>query len=72
MIHDSFAVHASDMDIFSVLLRHSFHYIYTKHDPLAEFLEENKFVLEPEEIPTLPTKGNFDIDNVLESSFFFS
>ena len=72
MIHDSFAVHASDMDVFSVLLRHSFHYIYTKHDPLKEFLEENRLVLKDEDIPDLPIKGDFNIDNVLESSFFFS
>lgn len=72
MVHDSFAVHASDMNVFNQLLRQAFHWIYTTHDPLDEFLQENIFVLPADEIPKLPERGSLDIDQVLESAFFFS
>lgn len=74
-VHDSFGVHACDVDKFSHIIRQAFVDIYENHDVLAEFLETTlPFVSEKlkEEIPPLPSKGTLDLKGILENDFFFS
>jgi DNA-directed RNA polymerase len=74
-VHDSFGVHACDMPMFSTCIRNAFHYMYSEHDVLAEFLESAKKLIPEEQwgdIPAMPSKGTLDIDGVLDSQFFFS
>ena len=75
MVHDSFGVHAADMPLFGKLLRQAFHWMYTEHDVLEEFLKSNLAVIDDEQqvdLPPPPQKGDLDIDEVLQSQFFFS
>ena len=75
MVHDSFGVHAADMPMFGQLLRRAFHFMYSEHDVLDEFLISNLPVIDDEQqvdLPHVPAKGKLDLDEVLESEFFFS
>lgn len=70
LIHDDFAVHARFIDTWHTIIREEFVSMYEQHDILAEFKKQN------EErtgltLPDLPSKGNFDIREVLKSPYFF-
>ena len=76
MIHDSFGVHAADMDYFlHECIKPSFYEMYKDGNVLQKFLEEI-LPLIPEKsrknIPPIPELGNLDISDVLNSEFFFS
>tara|TARA_B110000093_G_scaffold182773_1_gene230362 strand:+ start:113 stop:2617 length:2505 start_codon:yes stop_codon:yes gene_type:complete len=76
MIHDSFGVHAADMDYFlHECIKPAFYEMYKDGDVLQKFLEE-VMPLIPEKsrkkIPTIPSLGDLDISEVLDSEFFFS
>ena len=70
MIHDSYGTTVADAERLFHTVRECFVKMYTKHDVLAEFAEEMK-LLTNEELPELPTKGDFDINNVLKSLYAF-
>ena len=72
MIHDSFGVHAADMEVFGQLVRQSFHFMYTEHDPISEFAQSNRPVIGDNPMPVAPARGNLDLSEVLNSEFFFS
>lgn len=74
MIHDSFAVHAADTDQLNLIIRDEFCDMYS-----VDWLEEFKDGLEAqlpthlfETLPVLPPKGKLDIEEVMNSDFFFS
>lgn len=70
MIHDSFGTHACDTDDFARILREQFIKMYTEHDVLQELkdtLEERYNV----ELPDLPIRGSLDVNEVLNSPYFF-
>jgi DNA-directed RNA polymerase, mitochondrial len=76
MIHDSFGVHAADMDYFlHECIKPSFYEMYKDGGVLQKFLDE-VMPLIPEKsrknIPALPALGDLDISEVLDSEFFFS
>jgi len=76
MIHDSFGVHAADMDYFlHQCIKPSFYDMYKDGNVLQKFLDEI-FPLIPEKsrdkIPPLPDLGDLEISEVLQSEFFFS
>jgi len=74
-VHDSFGVHAADVERFTRIIREQFVQMYEEHDVLAEFLETASPLILPElreEIPTLPPKGSLDLRGILENQFFFS
>ncbi len=74
-VHDSFGVHAADVDLFAQIIRHAFVDMYAASDPLEAFLEANEpFISEElkEEIPEMPPLGNLDLQGILENEFFFS
>ena len=73
-VHDSFGVHAADVEDFSRIIREQFVAMYSE-DVLAGFLESNeRFIAEEfqDEIPVLPPQGNLQLEGVLQNEFFFS
>jgi DNA-directed RNA polymerase len=66
MVHDDFGTHAAFADTLFHTIREEFHAMYSKHDPVEEFR-----LLYPY-LPVPPTRGTLDLDEVLESDFFFS
>jgi DNA-directed RNA polymerase len=76
MIHDSFGVHAADMDYFlHECIKPAFYDMYKDGDVLQKFLDEVTPLI-PEKsrskIPAIPELGSLDISEVLNSEFFFS
>jgi DNA-directed RNA polymerase len=70
MIHDSYGVHASDTELMGRLIRESFVEIY-RTDRLTEFANHAREVL-GDAVPHPPEKGTLDIEQVLESKYFFA
>lgn len=71
MIHDSYGTHAGNAGALALFLREEFVRMYAEVDVLHKF----KCDLEAQtdtDLPELPSKGNLDLNTVLESSFFFS
>lgn len=68
-IHDSYGVHAANMDILAGTLREEFVKIY-REDQIARFIAD---VSDGEEskIPPCPPKGHLNIDDVLDSQYAF-
>lgn len=64
-IHDSFGTHMGDIDKMHEHIRASFVELYKGRNLLAEFLWEVGGTGET------PLRGNFELDNVLSSEFFF-
>jgi DNA-directed RNA polymerase len=71
MVHDSFGVHAADIDLLNRVLREEFVQIYSQ-PVLQNFLNELKEANPDVEFPELPQTGNLDIRQVMESSYFFA
>ena len=69
MIHDSYGTHAHNTPKLAELLRKAFVQIYTDHDVLEDYRKAALEVLD--EVPEPPKRGNLDINQVLESSYFF-
>jgi DNA-directed RNA polymerase len=74
MIHDSFGVHAADMDYFlNECIKPCFYEMYKDGTVLERFFEEIKpLIPEGEDIPPIPKLGELDVSEVLRSEFFFS
>ena len=69
MIHDSFGVHAADMDCFlGKCVKPAFIGMY-KNDVLLHFKDS---IQVPITLPPLPEMGGLDLDGVKDSEFFFS
>lgn len=64
-IHDSFGTHPCDVGDMHVMIREQFVRLYSRPNLLAEFLWEVGGVGEP------PTRGDLNLQDVLESEFFF-
>lgn len=74
-VHDSFGVHACDVERFSRIIREQFVWMYEEHDVLREFLDGALPLIEEalrDDIPDLPKYGTLDLQGVLENEFFFS
>ncbi|MDP3869897.1 DNA-directed RNA polymerase [Phenylobacterium sp.] len=75
MIHDSYATHAGDTEVFFRLIRTSFSRMYSDHDVLASFMADMVRQLTPENLallPPMPVPGNLDLSLVEGSDFFFA
>ena len=72
MIHDSYGTLAADTEVLSQALRVAFVEMYEDHDVLAEFKAEVEGMLSEGELPELPAKGSLELEQVLESDFFFA
>jgi DNA-directed RNA polymerase len=71
MIHDSFGVHACDIDTLNRILREEFVRIYSE-PVLQKFLDEQRAAHPDIDFPNLPQLGNLDIREVLSSPYFFA
>jgi DNA-directed RNA polymerase len=71
MVHDSFGVHACDIDLLNRVLREEFVRIYSE-PILANFLKEQMKAHPDVDLPALPAAGDLDIRQVLSSPYFFA
>lgn len=70
-VHDSFWVHACDVDQMNQILRQQFVELYSM--PILEnLLEEFQTAFPTLEFPPCPPQGNFDVREVLTSTYFFN
>lgn len=70
MIHDSYGVHAADTEKMGSLIREAFVEIY-REDRLEEFANYAREVC-GDDIPKQPPKGSLDIEDVINSKYFFA
>jgi DNA-directed RNA polymerase len=70
MVHDSYGVHACDVEMMHGVLREEFVRIYRK-DVLTEFLKEQD-IADPTFRPPTPPVPELDIESVLASDYFFA
>ena len=68
-IHDCYGTLASDTDVSSKFLREAFVEIY-QHSVLENFTKD--ILGDEKNISKMPEKGTLDINNVLESTYFFN
>ncbi|XP_051131571.1 DNA-directed RNA polymerase 3B, chloroplastic [Andrographis paniculata] len=70
-VHDSFWTHACDVDRMNQILRQKFVDLYS--EPILENLLESFQTSHPTlTFPPLPIRGDFDLNRVLESPYFFN
>ena len=71
MVHDSYGVHACDVDLLHRILREEFVRIYSE-PVLQNFIEQQRKAHPGLELPDPPKAGDLDIRQVLESPYFFA
>ena len=71
MVHDSYGVHACDVDLLHRVLREEFVGIYSE-PVLQNFLNELRKAHPDLIFPDLPQPGDLDIRQVLASPYFFA
>ena len=74
MVHDSYGTHACDVQEMAIILREKFVEMY-REDQLVKLLGEIKQQLPEQLVELLPkplTRGDFDLDQVLEANYFFA
>jgi DNA-directed RNA polymerase len=78
LIHDSFAAHASEVGLMSVVLRAEMVALYEDYCPLQDILERGRRALSkasneaPAALPEPPAKGSLDLQEINQASFAFS
>lgn len=70
LIHDDFGTHAADTATFQRLIQETFVRLHTDHNILANFKREHE-ERHGIELPDLPPMGDLDINDVLQSDYFF-
>ena len=71
MVHDSFGVHACDIDLLHRVLREEFVRIYSE-PALMNFFREQWQAHRDVGLPAMPPPGNLDIRQVISSPYFFA
>jgi DNA-directed RNA polymerase len=71
MVHDSYGVHACDVDLLNRILREEFVRIYSE-PVLQNFLDQQRKAHPGIELPDPPQTGGLDIQQVLSSPYFFA
>jgi DNA-directed RNA polymerase len=73
-VHDSYWTHAADVDIMNKILREQF--IYLHKQPLLEQIQDSFAINYPHisksDYPARPKRGDFNLDQVAESQYFFN
>ena len=73
MVHDRYGTLAADTEVLAGTLRRAFVDLYKKHDVLSELRDAIVAALPTgTEIPEIPESGSLNIDEVLDSKFFFA
>lgn len=68
-IHDDYGTYACDTDALHSIIREAFIHLYSTHDPLQEFSDQQTEL--GHIMPEMPTKGDLDIEQVRHSKYFF-
>jgi DNA-directed RNA polymerase len=71
MVHDSYGVHACDVDLLNRVLREEFVRIYSE-PVLQNFLDQQRKAHPGIALPDPPQTGDLDIQQVLSSPYFFA
>jgi DNA-directed RNA polymerase len=71
MVHDSYAVHAADVEVMNRVLREQFIRVHTEFT-LATFVEQIRKQAPGVAIPDPPVPGGLDLADVMRSEYFFS
>jgi DNA-directed RNA polymerase, mitochondrial len=71
MVHDSYGVHAADVDLLHRVLREEFVSIYSE-PVLQKLIEELRKANPGVKLPDPPKTGTLDIRQVLSSPYFFA
>jgi DNA-directed RNA polymerase len=71
MVHDSYGVHACDVDLLNRILREEFVRIYSE-PVLQNFLDQQRKAHPGIALPDPPKTGDLDIRQVLSSPYFFA
>ena len=71
MIHDSYGTHAANTGALALFLREEFVRMYSEMDVLDQFRSDLQ-VQTGTSLPATPAKGKLDLEQVLESAFFFA
>jgi DNA-directed RNA polymerase len=71
MIHDSFGTLAANTGVFSRCLREAFVQLYSDQDVLENMRQQMGAVLD-EPLAEIPQKGELDLNQVIESQYFFA
>jgi DNA-directed RNA polymerase len=71
MVHDSFGVHACDIDVLNRVLREEFVRMYSE-PVMMKFFKQQWEANPGVPLPALPPPGSLDIRQVLESPYFFA
>jgi DNA-directed RNA polymerase, mitochondrial len=71
MVHDSYGVHACDVELLNRILREEFVKIYSE-PVLQNFIEQQRKAHPGISLPDPPQTGDLDIRQVLESPYFFA
>ncbi|PYR96159.1 MAG: hypothetical protein DMG16_28625, partial [Acidobacteria bacterium] len=71
MVHDSYGVHACDIDLLHRVLREEFVRIYSE-PVLQNFLDQQRKAHPGISLPDPPQTGDLDIQQVLSSPYFFA
>lgn len=72
MIHDDFGTHACDVELFREIIRESFVVMYKDNDPLQDLYTTTAMSIPTDTIPPVPDTGNLDLNEVLDSEYFFA
>lgn len=75
LIHDSFGCLPADMPIFANIVREKFVELYKHHDPFQAIHENALIALSDKgqaKLTPPPTKGNLDIEEIIESQYAFA
>ena len=70
MVHDSFGVHAGDVDLLNRTLREEF--VAMHSEPIMANFFKELLLATGVALPSLPPPGTLDIRQVLESPYFFA
>jgi DNA-directed RNA polymerase len=70
MVHDSFGVHAGDVDLLNRTLREEF--VGMHSEPIMANFFKEQLLATGVALPSLPPPGTLDIRHVLESPYFFA
>ena len=71
MAHDSYGVHACDVDLLNRILREEFVRIYSE-PVLQNFLKEQRQANPDLDLTEPPERGDLDIREVIDSPHFFA
>ena len=73
VVHDSFGTHAGDAATLGKVLREEFVRMYAEASPLEDMLESaRRCVPIGTELPSVPSPGSFDLNEVLRAEFAFA